>query len=146
MDRVQASKILLAWSGSTIFDTDGIPKRTGFVGPDLCRNCLQRLSADDARRQRKEFTNLVCAYQSTCIRKIIYFSGNGLHISLKLTVRSWIYWHCNIFVYMYIIWIKYCLNQDHICGICHVFLFSQSWSAPSLRMGWVKWRWLREAM
>ena len=30
----------------------------GFVGPDLGPNCLQRLSADDTRRQRVNFVSL----------------------------------------------------------------------------------------
>ena len=48
-----------------------------FVGPDLCPNCLQRLSADDTSRQRdrKHFPS-PCTYKS------------GRHIDLKLRCTS----------------------------------------------------------
>ena len=40
---------------SSSLDTDQARR---FVGPDLGLNCLQRLSADDAGRQRNEIINL----------------------------------------------------------------------------------------
>ena len=90
-----------------------------FVGPDLGLNCLQRLSADDTRRQRVKATNHYDETAINCKSKTQFsqenFKNHDLHkilYSTNISIQS------QILIYTFT-----------ICGVLHI-VFLQSTFFP----------------